>query len=93
MTITPEYIKGFADRCCQINVPGRAIILTSNQGRILRRISAFLNRNSIHCSLTTDRAGRTMLRVGKRDSLLRWSELIGFDDPVNKSKLKKILEG
>jgi len=89
--ITTDYIRGFADRRCQVSVPGKAIIITAGHCDTLRQVYAFLIRNGIKCNLTPTTGGRSMLRIGQRASLEKWRDLIGFTDSENNKKLDEIL--
>lgn len=86
-----DFVQGFFERSCNIDEVGRAIVLTTNQVDMARRVLGRLRRERINCSIKAAN-GRAKLRVSGEESLRRWVELVGFEDPVKQQKLGRILE-
>jgi hypothetical protein len=86
-----EYVKGFFDRLCSVDVPGRAIVLTTQNVDLGRRVGARIHQQRIACSMIA-LDDRIKLRVSGRESLRAWALSIGFDDPEKEKKLQQILD-
>jgi hypothetical protein len=86
-----KYIKGFFDRLCSVDVPGRAIILTIQNKDLGRRVGARIRQERIACTMT-DMGDRIKLRVSGRGSLQAWMDRVGFDDRAKSGKLQQILD-
>jgi len=85
-----EYIRGFFGRLCSVDIPGRAIVLTTSQIDHGRHVGAALHELSITCSMNV-RDGRLKLRVSGQESLTRFRDTVGFHDVSKASKLTELL--
>lgn len=85
-----KYVRGYFDRLCSVDVQGRAIVLTTNQVDLAKRVAAALRAHWIKCAIIPQ-GERVKLRVSGRESLLTWKEHVGFKDPGKEEKLDKIL--
>jgi hypothetical protein len=85
-----EYIRGFFDRLCSIDVPGRAIVLTTTQIDHGRLVGGSLNTLGIECSMSV-RDNRLKLRVSGQENLRRFKVVVGFKDVSKMAKLNEVL--
>jgi len=89
-TMDREYVRGFFDRLCGIDAGTRAIVLTTDQVDLGRRVAAKVRAERIECSMKVYE-GRIKLRISTRESLERWREAFGFMDPAKARRLDEVL--
>ena len=85
------YIQGFFGRLCSVDVPGRAIILTTDQVDHGRRVGGALAALSIECAMSV-RQDRLKMRISGRENLTKFKETIGFLDMAKATKLNELLD-
>ena len=86
-----KFVQGFFERSCSIDEAGRAIVLTTNQVDMARRVGARLRQERINCAIKGD-TERVKLRVSGEESLRRWYQVVCFEDPGKQHKLSRILD-
>lgn len=89
-TPSRDWIRGLADRSCQLLTEARAIVLTSNDGHVLAAAAGYLRTIGIDCRVSW-KDGRCALRVGGLEALRRWQDEIGFLDPSKAKQLEEVL--
>lgn len=85
-----SWLRGFADRGCQLHLASRSIFMTSNDQVLLRDIYSFLVLQKFHCrwSRMGDRFG---IRISTQASLQKWRDHVGFSDPAKQAKLDELI--
>jgi hypothetical protein len=89
--VTADWIRGFADRSCQI-VGGRspAIVMTATDDYTLRIVWSWLNGKGYRARVTPGTANYT-LRIGGIESLRLWRQEVGFFDQHKLNLLDEVI--
>lgn len=98
--ITPQYIRGWADRSSNVNVETRSITIRAKNEYPLRSIAVTITHMGIECTFgsftMSSASGETSmgweLRVGRRKALELWRDLVGFLNKGKAEKLDQILD-
>jgi hypothetical protein len=85
-----NYIRGFFDRLCSVDVANRAIVLTTDSVDAGRHVGAAVSMSGINCRIINV-GDRVKLRISGREALEKWRNLIGFEDKIKAEKLNQIL--
>ncbi len=85
-----DWVRGLADRSCQIVERDRAIVLTSTEGSTLAMAYHFLRSIDVPCRITW-RDQHATLRVGGLEALVRWKNEVGFNDPEKARQLDEVI--
>lgn len=85
-----SWVRGLADRSCQVLQEARAIVLTASNDHVLSKAAWFLRSLGVACRLRW-KGARCTLRVGGLHALQRWQVEIGFLDPQKAQQLDEVL--
>ena len=90
MDITIEYIRGWFDRSSSINIRTSSLSARSYAEWPARAIFGKLLQMGIDCSFT--KYDKTYeIRIGKKEALKKWNDLIGFIDKEKALRLSELL--
>ena len=88
--ITIEFIRGWFDRSSAINQDTRSLFARSSHEQPIRSIYVVLQGLGIECSLS-ETGDIFELRIGRREALEKWKQLIGFVREDRTAKLDSII--